>query len=402
MNAATIAGWGALPILIDEHLLEVHDWTDVQIVERADEAATIISAGADFLWESPPTTDGERVLDALATGIAILAQRPNGVTFHGRHWCTRHHDCPGRGELGFEAGTGTGVVYTPVWMAERITSDALTAVCATPGPLNTWDKSKWGVRNANEIVDLNIADIACGSGIFLLSITKFLSEVLVSALGQFDKDQARRLATLTVIKRCVYGIDIDPLAVDLSRLCLALLAPLDDADEEIAAHVICGDSLTMGKLDFAQFSDVVDRKGFDAVIGNPPYLGGMKITGVFGTAYRNYLVKHIARGVRGSADLAAYFALRSWDLVNDTGQVALVTTNTIAQGATREVGLDQIVEEGGTIWQAVKSAKWPTARASLEYAVVWISRAPVSNPDKLLLDRIPEPTEAAAGGDIAA
>ncbi|WP_307827685.1 Eco57I restriction-modification methylase domain-containing protein [Planomonospora sp. ID82291] len=95
--------------------------------------------------------------------------------------------------------------------------------------------------------------------------------------------------------------------------------------------------------------------GFDAVIGNPPFLGGQKLTGSLGVAYREYLVEAIGRGTRGSADLVAYFVLRAHDLLNATGQTGLIATNTLAQGDTREVGLDQIMAEGATIHRAVKS-----------------------------------------------
>ena len=40
-------------------------------------------------------------------------------------------------------------------------------------------------------------------------------------------------------------------------------------------------------------------EGFDALVGNPPFLGGKRITGVFGTSYRDYLVEHIGNGKRG-------------------------------------------------------------------------------------------------------
>ena len=50
--------------------------------------------------------------------------------------------------------------------------------------------------------------------------------------------------------------------------------------------------------------------GFDAIVGNPPFQGGKKITGALGTQYRDYLVSGSPR-VRGNADLVAYFYLRA-------------------------------------------------------------------------------------------
>ncbi|MFI8389832.1 Eco57I restriction-modification methylase domain-containing protein [Streptomyces sp. NPDC085540] len=127
------------------------------------------------------------------------------------------------------------------------------------------------------------------------------------------------------------------------------------------------------------FPEVWDeRGGFDSVVGNPPFLGGKKLTGPFGVPYREYLVENLGRSVRGNADLVAYFLLRSHDLANAGGQVGLIATNTLAQGDTREVGLDQLASDGVEIRQAVKSAPWPSRSAALEYCAVWTSRNPVA------------------------
>jgi hypothetical protein len=117
--------------------------------------------------------------------------------------------------------------------------------------------------------------------------------------------------------------------------------------------------------------------GFDAIVGNPPFLGGQKLTGAMGEAYREYMVDFLAGGKRGSADLVAYFELRAHELLNGGGQTGLVATNTLAQGDTREVGLDQLNAAGVTIRRAVKSAPWPSSSAVLEYCAVWTSRGPV-------------------------
>ena len=82
--------------------------------------------------------------------------------------------------------------------------------------------------------------------------------------------------------------------------------------------------------------------GFDAIVGNPPFMGGQRITGNLGVPYRDYLIESLARGTKGSADLVAYFYLRAFDLIRHGGTFGLIATNTIAQGDTREVGLDQI------------------------------------------------------------
>ncbi|MGV9595122.1 Eco57I restriction-modification methylase domain-containing protein [Streptosporangium sandarakinum] len=134
------------------------------------------------------------------------------------------------------------------------------------------------------------------------------------------------------------------------------------------------------------FPEVSNHGGFDAVIGNPPFLGGKKISGANGSSYREYLVNAIARNAKGNADLISYFTLRAHDLLSETGQSGLIATNTLAQGDSREVSLDQLISEGMTIRQAVKSRPWPSRGAMLEYCAVWISRARISESADFILD----------------
>ncbi|MCK9925849.1 hypothetical protein MXD62_01520 [Frankia sp. Mgl5] len=119
------------------------------------------------------------------------------------------------------------------------------------------------------------------------------------------------------------------------------------------------------------FPEVFEKGGFDAVIGNPPFLGGQKLTGTLGVAYREYLVEYLGSGARGSADLVAYFVLRFHALLNGGGQTGLIATNTVTQGDTREVGLDQAVAGGYVIRRSVKSLPWPSKSATVEYSAVW-------------------------------
>jgi hypothetical protein len=113
------------------------------------------------------------------------------------------------------------------------------------------------------------------------------------------------------------------------------------------------------------------RGGFDAFVCNPPFIGGQKITGNLGVSYRNFLVDQLANGKKGSADLCAYFFLQAKRLLRTGGGFGMLATNTIAQGDTREVGLDQMAAAGGVIYRAMPSRPWP-GEASLEVAEVWL------------------------------
>jgi hypothetical protein len=132
--------------------------------------------------------------------------------------------------------------------------------------------------------------------------------------------------------------------------------------------------------------------GFDAVVGNPPFLGGKKISVAYGSPYRENLVRAIAGGQTGNADLIAYMFLIAGRVCDqEHGQLGLMATNTIAQGDTREVGLDWLVAHGFDIRSAVKSEKWPTQGANLEYSIVWASRQRRGAGVRALADGVPVP-----------
>lgn len=122
-----------------------------------------------------------------------------------------------------------------------------------------------------------------------------------------------------------------------------------------------------------EFAEVRAQGGFDAVIGNPPFLHGQKVTGALGEQYREYLIEWIARA-RGSADLVVYFVHRALRLLSvPSGQAGLLTTNTISEGDTREVGLDQLLAGGCRVVRGVSSTPWPGG-ATLEVAKLWMTR----------------------------
>ena len=80
-----------------------------------------------------------------------------------------------------------------------------------------------------------------------------------------------------------------------------------------------------------EFSEVFGRGGFDALIGNPPFLGGQKITGAMGVEYRDFIVRKIADGRKGSADLSVFFMLEAALLSRPLGVVGRVLTSAIAE-----------------------------------------------------------------------
>jgi hypothetical protein len=128
-----------------------------------------------------------------------------------------------------------------------------------------------------------------------------------------------------------------------------------------------------------EFPEVFAREngGFDAIVGNPPFLGGSHISGSHG---KTYLAWVLAKGnAHGNADLVAHFFRRAHALLRRNGTFGLIATNTIAQGDTRETGLKAIIGEGGSILRARRRLQWP-GEAAVVVAVVHITKGPVHAP----------------------
>src|SRR5262249_25572356 len=109
-----------------------------------------------------------------------------------------------------------------------------------------------------------------------------------------------------------------------------------------------------------EFPEVFEREnpGFDAFVGNPPFLGGTQISEVAGMTYFDWLVDAYPP-CEHHCDLVAYFFRRAFDLLRQGGCLGLIATNTIAQGDTREGGLLTILKAGGNIYSAKRRYKWP-------------------------------------------
>ncbi|WP_018627076.1 Eco57I restriction-modification methylase domain-containing protein [Niabella aurantiaca] len=122
---------------------------------------------------------------------------------------------------------------------------------------------------------------------------------------------------------------------------------------------------------FIEFPEVFSEGGFDCILGNPPFLGGQKLTGTFGDAFLEFIKYEYAP--IGAVDLVTYFFRRIFSIIKKDGFQSLISTNTIAQGKAREGGLDVIKERGGAINHAVRSMRWP-GEAAVEVSLVTITK----------------------------
>jgi hypothetical protein len=125
-----------------------------------------------------------------------------------------------------------------------------------------------------------------------------------------------------------------------------------------------------------EFPEVFGREnpGFDAIVGNPPFLGGRKIRATLGEEYLAWLTDRDPNA-SGNADLSAFFLRSAQSQARHNGTFGLIATNTVAQGDTRTTGLRTLCVNGGNIFAATRRMKWP-GDAAVTISVVHLFNGP--------------------------
>ncbi|SPD71807.1 conserved hypothetical protein [uncultured Desulfobacterium sp.] len=257
-----------------------------------------------------------------------------------------------------------GVYYTPDYIVDYIVKN-------TVGKL--LEGKKAGPRGG--VSHLKILDPACGSGSFLIGAYQFLldwhrDEYIKDGPQNWSKGKTSRIyqslkgewrLTTEERKRIllnnIYGVDIDHQAVEVTKLSL-LLKVLEGEDEQsigkqmslfqervlpdLSNNIKCGNSLIgpdfyehrqmsffdeeeifrVNAFDWnAEFAEVMKEGGFDAVIGNPPYVrqeGLMDFKPYFEKRFSVY---------NGVADLYVYFIEKGVSLLRQGGFFSYIVAN---------------------------------------------------------------------------
>jgi N-6 DNA Methylase len=136
-----------------------------------------------------------------------------------------------------------GAHYTPKTLAREVVLHALQPLCYAPGPYQTADESQWKPKSSDDLLSLKVADIACGSGAFLVSAASYLAERVVEAWTAEDpvnahRSDLHRRAIREVVANCLYGADINDMAVEMCKLSLWLVSldrdlPFSFVDDKI-------------------------------------------------------------------------------------------------------------------------------------------------------------------------
>ena len=105
----------------------------------------------------------------------------------------------------------------------------------------------------------------------------------------------------------------------------------------------------------------------DAFVGNPPFMGGRRISENLGLRYSAFISGQ--HGGSKNADLSAHFFRRVADIIGTHGTFGLIATNTIGQGDTRATGLQCLVKDGLEVYDARTNIPWSQESAGSDAAV---------------------------------
>jgi hypothetical protein len=204
------------------------------------------------------------------------------------------------GSVYVTAGTtrrSTGTHYTPPSLTEPIVQHTLEPL-VYEGPAEGMPREQWKLKSPKAILDLKVCDMAMGSGAFLVQACRYLAErlteaweneekqhpgqVLITPDGKFsegapserlvpaDANERIAIARRVVADRCLYGVDINPMAVEMAKLSLWLITVDASRPFTFLDHAFkCGDSLlgvtSLEQLEnFSLRPDVGKLQGFNA------------------------------------------------------------------------------------------------------------------------------------------
>lgn len=260
-----------------------------------------------------------------------------------------------------EAVDSQGAVNTPKNVTDIIVEQTLSDIFAG--------------KSADEAMKLRVADICCGSGNFLLSAYEYSINYCLDWYMNNDRDDAIRQGYINevpgndvcrlsydirrrILVNNIWGVDIDPLAVEVAKFSLFLKLLEDASPEEIDSFAKRTGEKVLPKLDdnikngnslvdmsYAKFKpDIYEdisklemlkmfdwntefgEDGFDAIIGNPPYIRVQNMVRYSPDEYAFYKSRYSGYQTAESDLLDKYYLFieRAWTLINDNGVMGYI------------------------------------------------------------------------------
>ncbi len=210
----------------------------------------------------------------------------------------------------------SGSHYTPRALAEAVVRGTLAPLLSSRG-------------DPDAIVALRVCDPSMGAGAFLLETCRQLSEELSLRWRAEGRERTDLDARRAVASRCVHGVDLDGFAVELARRALWLWVGDAELPKPFADGVLReGNSLVGPSL---EFEDVARRGGFDAIVGNPPWVSyaGRAAQPLDPALRRLYLASYAS--FHGYRNLQAMFVERAATIARPSGRIGLVLPSSMAE-----------------------------------------------------------------------
>lgn len=237
------------------------------------------------------------------------------------------------------------VVSTPVEIVRYMVKNTLEPLCEAKTP--------------QEILSLRIADIACGSGVFLEEAYQYLVDYCTEWYKINDnghllevedgKEKLPLVDKKAILTNCIYGVDIDIHAVEVSKFSL-LLKLIENETEpsvmsskpilpELEDNIKCGNSLVsdndieefnitsedLVKITPFDWKEINDGNKFDVIIGNPPYVKTEDIKKI----HTNTEVKVFKKYKSSHKQFDKYYLFieKALELVNAKGLICYIVPN---------------------------------------------------------------------------
>src|SRR3989344_3525525 len=220
-----------------------------------------------------------------------------------------------------------GIYYTPTYVVDYIVKNTIGEIAK--------DK-KFNLKN------IKVLDPACGSGSFLMKAFDYLVTLDKKKNGEIAQTKldltgasASYGRKVEILKENIFGVDLDPKAVEIAQLNLLLKTAekkhrLPTLQENIkVGNSLIDDPAVAGDKAFKweeQFKDVMKNGGFDVVIGNPPYIRVQTSN----PAEKDYLSDKYL-GAKGKYDIYVLFIEKALSLLRDSGLFSFIVPNKFTQ-----------------------------------------------------------------------
>ena len=283
-----------------------------------------------------------------------------------------------------------GVYYTPEWVVQRIVQETVGRRLADMKSVSGWPSDSeerlptLGEITAyeNQLRDIRIVDPACGSGAFLITTLSFLLGEW-SVLRELRRQHGQTMAEgdwteaqiRDILQRNLYGVDINPASVEISKLALWLHTARSDRPlSSLDGQIRVGNSLigpdfferTLAAYDEEErerinafdwqhaFPNVFERGGFDCVVGNPPYVKLQNFR-----KYHADMAAHLARAPEhggeyrstqtGNFDIYLAFIEKGLHLLNEDGRLGYIAPSVWTMNEYG-AGLRGVIKDGRHLW----------------------------------------------------